>query len=45
MDPATQTAAKCDLCKGEPACARFCPSKALEYATESQPQFDEVEVR
>ncbi len=23
---------KCDLCEGNPACARFCPTKALEYA-------------
>jgi len=23
---------KCDLCKGNPACALFCPTKALEYA-------------
>jgi carbon-monoxide dehydrogenase iron sulfur subunit len=22
---------KCDLCEGNPACARFCPTKALEY--------------
>jgi anaerobic carbon-monoxide dehydrogenase iron sulfur subunit len=22
---------KCDLCKGDPACARFCPTKALRY--------------
>ena len=22
---------KCDLCDGNPACARFCPTKALEY--------------
>ena len=22
---------KCDLCKGNPACARFCPTKALVY--------------
>ncbi len=22
---------KCDLCGGSPACARFCPTKALEY--------------
>ncbi len=22
---------KCDLCGGKPACARFCPTKALEY--------------
>lgn len=24
--------AKCDLCGGDPACARFCPTAALEYA-------------
>ncbi|MHC4777023.1 MAG: 4Fe-4S dicluster domain-containing protein [Planctomycetota bacterium] len=22
---------KCDLCKGQPKCAMFCPTKALEY--------------
>ncbi|MEE8576273.1 MAG: 4Fe-4S dicluster domain-containing protein [candidate division Zixibacteria bacterium] len=22
---------KCDLCIGDPVCAKFCPSKALEY--------------
>ncbi len=22
---------KCDLCGGDPACAHFCPTKALEY--------------
>ncbi len=22
---------KCDLCGGDPACAQFCPTKALEY--------------
>jgi Fe-S-cluster-containing hydrogenase component 2 len=22
---------KCDLCKGDPACAHFCPTKALKY--------------
>jgi Fe-S-cluster-containing hydrogenase component 2 len=22
---------KCDLCGGDPACVRFCPTKALEY--------------
>ena len=25
---------KCDVCKGNPACALFCPTKALEYAVE-----------
>ncbi len=24
-------AVKCDLCKGEPACAAFCPTRTLEY--------------
>ena len=23
---------KCDLCQGDPACAHFCPTKALVYA-------------
>jgi Fe-S-cluster-containing hydrogenase component 2 len=31
MDPARKVAAKCDLCGGDPACAAFCPTKALEY--------------
>lgn len=22
---------KCDTCKGDPACAKFCPTRALEY--------------
>ena len=22
---------KCDLCKGQPACASFCPTQTLEY--------------
>lgn len=22
---------KCDLCGGDPVCARFCPTKALDY--------------
>lgn len=24
---------KCDLCGGDPVCAHFCPTKALEYVT------------
>lgn len=24
-------AVKCDLCKGDPACATFCPTRTLEY--------------
>jgi len=26
-----KTAIKCDQCKGEPLCAEFCPTKAIEY--------------
>ena len=26
------TIVKCDLCEGDPACAKFCPSAALEWA-------------
>ncbi len=29
------TIVKCDLCEGDPACAKFCPTAALEWATES----------
>ena len=29
--PVTGLAIKCDLCKGEPACAAFCPTRTLEY--------------
>ena len=27
----------CDLCGGDPVCAKFCPTKALEFATEPSP--------
>ena len=30
FDREARVAVKCDLCKGAPACARFCPSRALE---------------
>ena len=30
-DSECKIAIKCDLCGGEPACAAFCPSGALEY--------------
>lgn len=29
--PEKGTAMKCDLCTGDPACARFCPSGAIQY--------------
>ena len=31
LDPRTDIAFKCDLCEGAPACAAFCPTKALVY--------------
>ena len=33
VDPLTKTVVKCDLCSGEPACANFCPTNAIEYST------------
>jgi len=31
VDPGDGAIIKCDLCGGDPACARFCPSQALEF--------------
>jgi len=31
IDPVQKVAVKCDLCKGDAACVRFCPEGALEY--------------
>ena len=31
LDRRGSLAIKCDLCKGDPACAAFCPTKTLEY--------------
>lgn len=31
-DPEKKKAMKCDLCKGDPACVRYCPSKVLTLA-------------
>ena len=33
VDPLTKKVVKCDLCMGEPACAKFCPTGAIEYVT------------
>lgn len=30
-DRISHVAIKCNLCKGDPACATFCPTKTLEY--------------
>ena len=32
LNPDTQKAVKCDLCGGDPACARSCPTNAIEYS-------------
>jgi Fe-S-cluster-containing dehydrogenase component len=31
VDETHDEVVKCDLCRGNPACARFCPTKALVY--------------
>jgi len=31
LDRHNNLVVKCDLCGGDPACAHFCPTKALEY--------------
>ncbi len=36
---------KCDLCGGDPACARYCPTSALEYAVEPSPEPVEEKAR
>ena len=33
MDPLTKKVVKCDLCSGDPACAQWCPTGAIEYVT------------
>lgn len=37
IEPVTLNVIKCDLCEGDPVCAKFCPTKALEFATEPSP--------
>jgi anaerobic carbon-monoxide dehydrogenase iron sulfur subunit len=34
-EPSASEIVKCDLCGGDPACAKFCPSAALTYGAES----------
>ena len=31
LQPKSEVPVKCDLCKGDPMCAKFCPSKALQF--------------
>lgn len=33
LEPASGQIVKCDLCGGDPACAKFCPTAALEWGT------------
>lgn len=33
VDPNAKKVVKCDLCAGDPACAKFCPTGAIEYVT------------
>jgi len=44
IEPNTLVVIKCDLCKGDPVCAKFCPTKALVYASEpvSAPSPEEI---
>ena len=31
LQPLSLVPVKCDLCKGDPMCAKFCPTKALQF--------------
>jgi Fe-S-cluster-containing dehydrogenase component len=31
VDPSTEMVVKCDLCGGDPMCAKFCPEGALSF--------------
>jgi Fe-S-cluster-containing hydrogenase component 2 len=33
---------KCDLCEGEPLCAKFCDIKAIEYVDSSTVNFEKM---
>jgi len=45
FDKRTNEIAKCDLCQGDPACAKFCPTLALEYAAKPSPDPKPGEVK
>jgi len=36
INPDTRKTIKCDLCQGEPKCAEFCVTKALQYISPSK---------
>ena len=33
VDPLTKKVVKCNLCSGEPACEKFCPTGAIKYTS------------
>ena len=37
IEPETMNILKCDLCGGDPVCAKFCPTKALEFDVKPSP--------
>jgi Fe-S-cluster-containing dehydrogenase component len=39
IDPATRKAFKCDLCGGDPVCAKACPTRAIEFVESSGPDW------
>lgn len=36
LHPTKRVATMCDLCDGDPKCVRYCPKKALSYATREE---------
>lgn len=40
-DPGTSKATKCNLCEGDPACVRACPTQAIEYEEVTGPNWVE----
>jgi Fe-S-cluster-containing dehydrogenase component len=38
-NPDTHKAFKCDLCGGDPACVKVCPTDAIEYTELEQPDW------
>ena len=37
IEPISREVIKCDLCEGDPVCAKYCPTSALEFAEEPGP--------
>ena len=45
LDEEASEIIKCDLCHGDPACAKFCPTLALEYAENPSPDLKPHEIK